>query len=236
MLRNLRERRHGVSVHRSSLACLLFFCFFAPVILSAASFDCQRATVPVEKWICADLHLSELDEQLAKTYQDALRTSKDPAQLKQQQVEWLKTVRNRCEDGICLTDAMIRRMAELRGEPPGPEVVKSTGVPEMHALDLKYLRELVQTHTVTEIATDLAKNDPKRDHAQAFCEAQVKALQTNDAGLTVPVPTHVFRGPHAEDELAELRIDPNLSDGHFVQHCDWFRTWRAQDKKIYVPL
>lgn len=68
---------------------------------SAASFDCAKASTDVEKMICADVELSSLDEQLAKTYKASMERVVDISGLKKEQREWLK-LRNTCKNETCL--------------------------------------------------------------------------------------------------------------------------------------
>ncbi|MBN2825620.1 MAG: DUF1311 domain-containing protein [Campylobacterales bacterium] len=81
--------------------------------VSAASFDCQKASSDVEKLICSDSQLSLLDEDLAKAYKSALQ--KDPTRIKTQQQRWLKYTRNDCITLDCLTDAYRLQIDRLNG-------------------------------------------------------------------------------------------------------------------------
>ena len=55
----------------------------------AATFDCDKASTFVEKVICSDLRLTNLDDQLARLYKDALAASSNSAALKTEQKAWL---------------------------------------------------------------------------------------------------------------------------------------------------
>ncbi|MBB1075844.1 DUF1311 domain-containing protein [Rhodoferax sp. 4810] len=93
---------------------LLAIAMFALTSIShAASFDCDQAATLVENAICSDDDLSSLDEQLMRTYQQALAVVSDPSALKTRQRTWLKTVRNRCPDAACLFGAYQNRIAKL---------------------------------------------------------------------------------------------------------------------------
>jgi len=61
----------------------------------AASFDCAKASTKVEKMICADPELSQLDEKLSLLYQGARKKFIDLDSIKQDQRAWLKR-RNDC--------------------------------------------------------------------------------------------------------------------------------------------
>jgi uncharacterized protein len=52
---------------------LVFFVIFLTLAIGveAASFDCGKASTPVEKSICANTKLSELDSQLMQSYKKA---------------------------------------------------------------------------------------------------------------------------------------------------------------------
>lgn len=78
----------------------------------AASFDCAKASTPVEKAICAESRLSDLDEQLAFSYKHTAETTVDIDSLRAGQRAWLKS-RNQCRDNACLVNAYQQRIDEL---------------------------------------------------------------------------------------------------------------------------
>lgn len=61
---------------------------------TAASFDCNKAVSWVEKTVCSNPELSKLDEEMAKAYQDALKSLSPEGQkeTKQYQKQWLKEI------------------------------------------------------------------------------------------------------------------------------------------------
>ena len=78
-------------------------------------FDCQRASRPVEQWICADPGLAEADERLNGLYRIALAKPDGDsavAQLRAQQLRWLRE-RNRCNSPQCVAAAYAQRGAAL---------------------------------------------------------------------------------------------------------------------------
>lgn len=79
----------------------------------AASFDCSKASNYIERQICDDSHLSELDEILHKEYQLAQARVPSPSKLKQEQRNWLKNTRAQCTDSQCLRDVHIQRITAL---------------------------------------------------------------------------------------------------------------------------
>ncbi|WP_202594191.1 lysozyme inhibitor LprI family protein [Frateuria defendens] len=87
----------------------------SPAVL-AASFDCAKAATPAEKTICKSAALSELDSHLQSTYQAALEAAapaSKPALVKEQR-NWIRYVRNICEDETCLGAAYQARTDLLK--------------------------------------------------------------------------------------------------------------------------
>jgi uncharacterized protein len=96
-----------------TLVSSTFFLLMVAGNIHAASFDCGKASSEVEKLICADQGLSALDDSLSKAYREVLRSVPDLANLKREQVKWLREVRNRCTDSPCLEKAYRSRIAEF---------------------------------------------------------------------------------------------------------------------------
>ncbi|MCD0491068.1 hypothetical protein LQD23_01990 [Chromobacterium violaceum] len=98
----------------AAAACLSF----AAVPAQSAGFNCVYAKLAVEKMICADAELSALDSELAKRFtaiQDETKgvdgdTGKRLDPYGKDQVRWLKEVRNKCEDALCVRDAYKKRL------------------------------------------------------------------------------------------------------------------------------
>jgi uncharacterized protein len=91
--------------------CMSWGLFF-PGFSHAAGFDCAKARTRVEKIICANAHLSELDSTLAALYQKAHDAADDPKALGNVERAWLKT-RDACRDAACLTRTYKLRIAAL---------------------------------------------------------------------------------------------------------------------------
>lgn len=81
--------------------------------LYAASFDCANVAAPIEKLVCSDETVSNLDADLARVYKVALEKAENKDALKQQQRAWLKEKRNACKEASCLTQIYQARIAEL---------------------------------------------------------------------------------------------------------------------------
>ena len=80
--------------------------------VSAASFDCSKASGFAETEICRDGYLSGVDVVLDRTYKKAVAASSNPEGLRQSQRQWLQT-RNQCQDQKCLDNALGGRIQEL---------------------------------------------------------------------------------------------------------------------------
>lgn len=85
----------------------------APSIAIGASFNCSKAGTSVEKTICASKALSSLDEELGKAYGSVILSSDDPDVVKRHQKEWLRNLRDKCQDEICLKNVYEQRLAQL---------------------------------------------------------------------------------------------------------------------------
>ena len=96
---------------KHAIFAISFLSFAA--VTHAASFDCAKASTLVEKTICSDTKLSELDSRLMQSYKKALATIPDASGLKAAQRAWLTGVRNKCADAECLSRAYTDRLNAL---------------------------------------------------------------------------------------------------------------------------
>ncbi|HEV7605811.1 MAG TPA: hypothetical protein VGO61_00610 [Steroidobacteraceae bacterium] len=100
-------------------------------IAQAASFDCSKAATATEKAICANPHVSDLDEYLGRYYQAGRATmGRDAAAcLGSNQRDWLRSVRNLCKNAACLERVYLSRLAELDPLQAGAAAVKNLELP-----------------------------------------------------------------------------------------------------------
>lgn len=116
------------------------FASFAIVLFAvpasfAQSFNCAKAQTPVEKMICADAGLRELDEHLGRYFGAARATvAGAEACLQADQREWLKGTRDACKDASCLRQAYLARLAELDPLQPGVTAIKNIELPRVPSL------------------------------------------------------------------------------------------------------
>jgi uncharacterized protein len=78
-----------------------------------ASFDCAKAKTKIDKLVCGDPKLSDLDDKLSALYKKALELSPVPEDSKEQQREWVKGWRNTCKGAACLERAYASRISDL---------------------------------------------------------------------------------------------------------------------------
>lgn len=101
----------------------------------AASFDCKQAQSRVEKMICADSELSELDEHLGRYYEGArMSLEGSEACLKTDQMQWLKSIRDACHDKTCVRTVYLNRLSELDALQPGANAIKYMTLPRRSTL------------------------------------------------------------------------------------------------------
>jgi uncharacterized protein len=79
----------------------------------AASFDCKNAGTTIELKICENAELEQLDEKLAGKYREKLKNKAEMAAILRDQRNWLRDVRNKCQDTACLVAAYRGRMAQI---------------------------------------------------------------------------------------------------------------------------
>lgn len=94
--------------------CLLVGICCTAISSRAAGFDCNKASTKVEKMICGDQGLNDLDEQLSKAYRQVLATATNQEidAMKQDQREWLKK-RNQMNTAGELTELYLERIESL---------------------------------------------------------------------------------------------------------------------------
>jgi len=77
------------------------------------SFDCAKASTPVEKLICSDGALAAQDASLAALYKQKINApGADVLDLKRAEREFI-ALRNRCDTSACISEAYISRATQL---------------------------------------------------------------------------------------------------------------------------
>jgi len=79
-----------------------------------ASFDCNKASVISEKVICNSSKLSTLDIELSKIYKEVRMMSSNTAQLKHEQIQFIKLIRACSDNESCIQENYSKRIFELK--------------------------------------------------------------------------------------------------------------------------
>jgi uncharacterized protein len=118
---------------RSAL-CSLLLALTWSAGAGAASFACEKAQSRIEKAICADAEVSQLDEYLGRYYAAARETLRESADcLRADQTQWLR-MRNACADAACLRKVYLERLAVLHPLQPGVTALKNVELPRVPSL------------------------------------------------------------------------------------------------------
>lgn len=83
----------------------------------APSFDCAKARYRSELLVCSSHELSVLDLAMANSYRDAVARVPDrKTDLRIEQNDWLRNVRERCDDLSCLKQVYEHRISNLMSQ------------------------------------------------------------------------------------------------------------------------
>lgn len=187
-------------VHRAFVLLALL-----PAAVSAQSFDCAKAQTRIEKMICADRAVADLDEYLGRYYSAARAANTAAAScLQADQAAWLKSTRDACADAACLKTAYLDRLAELDPLQPGATALKNVTLPKVPALvwvippaadktaapNNPTARPFEATGTIVD---DIATNP----------NSEGMVLRTTD-GKRIPLAMLMFLEPPTQQHLAAL--------------------------------
>lgn len=171
----------------------------------AASFDCTKAASAVEKAICSDDKISELDSQLMLSYKKSMSTAVNADALKLQQRAWLANVRNKCQDAACLKLAYADRIAQLDSA--------STPVPVQPSQNVQVASVADQTkaNAVAESATSQSKtiaSVPIQPDATQSTPQEVKVDSTVQAAAPSSPSPKEQNTPAASEPSSEAESSP----------------------------
>lgn len=111
-------------------------------IATAASFDCTRAGSAVERLICSDRELSDLDNSLDEVFVMEIEREEAATRLRSSQKAWL-AARNACSDAACVRHQYEDRLAQLWCNPHGRMSGSAIGANRCAGMSLRIVeREL----------------------------------------------------------------------------------------------
>jgi len=193
---------------KASVSVMILFLLISSIGKPAfsASFDCAKASTPIEKTICADSKLSALDEELARVFAERKKQLKGNTEalnkLTRNQRAWLASLKRKsdgakaCSDSReCLLAGYQKRIKELKSWPASSPKNRHSEELVMRRLSeqLEMLKAIVRKSGGIEVSETLSARKP------LVCEQVLKNLPR----ATVPKPTIFANTPQQKKELHE---------------------------------
>jgi uncharacterized protein len=173
--------------------------FISTIYLSGASFDCRKAQTKIEKTICSNSQLSQLDSQLGETYTQLTSSLStiEVNKLKKDQREWIKK-RNLCNNIVCLKEQYQNRVAILKSMP-------SNNI-KMNNISKKNSNPISNTYTFTpsKLNSESLAQDRKDEKplSNTFTFSKHTTAKTTDSKVVPPTKTVVATGYGTTKEKA----------------------------------
>ncbi len=186
------------TAYRSGLLLLLVSLNCSAEEKIGPSFDCQRATLEIEKWICNDPQLALADQIIHDSYRRLLKQQADPHPLIAEQRAWLKA-RNNFRDEQKNKIFFEGRAFEQGGFRESEQVNNAFATrlyglfhrlpkAQQQALREGYLRRMGYRHTPTEPVAKmlyLEERDYAWENITDECYQKAKEIIRNDHGIAV---------------------------------------------------
>lgn len=116
-------------------ALLILLIGLGSTAVTAASFDCSKASIPFEFTVCENQTLSSLDDKMSATYMAARRNSPNNlTQLRSDQLTWIVNARTCGSNVSCIENSYKKRISELGGAQSNASVVDRAAEPQQDAL------------------------------------------------------------------------------------------------------
>jgi uncharacterized protein len=172
---------------KNTIFCLLLLA--AGSVAHAASFDCSKAATSIEKMICSDENISDLDSQLMQSYKNMLSTAANAEALKLEQRAWLANVRNKCKDAACLKVAYAVRIAQL------DVAAKPLSVQATQSVSVASVIDQPKANDAPAVAA--TPNDIAQASVQPVVVPQPQKVEASSQVITPAKPTPVIETPAA---------------------------------------
>ncbi|MFL1504530.1 lysozyme inhibitor LprI family protein [Pseudomonas sp. O64] len=225
-------------------------CAAAPA--GAASYDCKKATTPVEQTLCANPELSRLDGMLGEHYLSAMGKLKGPQRdaLRNAQRAWLKT-RDACgTDPACLQPLLSKRLIEV-GQLTQPHTAELdaiiASIPDHPADAAQGLRRFPQSELAAAWLVYLQRFEPQSGVTAQ--EAEEKRQQVLAVLKTDSYPWEIFQDLDSDPVFSRDRITLTLlrmmveraqyevfADQRAYVHCFVFSRHGADAYEAFGPL
>ncbi|WMP16418.1 lysozyme inhibitor LprI family protein [Thiothrix lacustris] len=131
------------------------------------SFECDKASTFIEKTICSNQNLADIDNAMANLYKNALSGAVNPEKIKKDQRAWLKNNRNKCSDTECLEREYSNRIEALNSSYSFDEVkeVETIGYGSRAGMNVNVLSKkgldtdnaIIKTEHTTENAIEFCR-------------------------------------------------------------------------------
>jgi uncharacterized protein len=154
---------------------------YHPIVLLAlfstlahsASFDCKKASAPVERLICSDQDLSALDNTMAELFTLEVESTEASTAMKKAQKTWL-SARNTCRYVECAKLQYEARLQVLSCDPQGRFTGSAIGSSRCSYYSLRALdRELIGVEAGYSTRISAESNNPEYTKKTALAEQQL---------------------------------------------------------------
>ncbi len=238
-----------------NLLLLVVIVFSWEIGAHAASFDCGKAVTVIDKTICAERELSNLDDTLTRSYKDALAKSRQKDVLKSEQRAWLTNVRNKCGDTTCLKRVYRERITAIDSligaKPDLPRDVQAQGDIRYHSFPVRNTKILFPklvhfkdktvmnkiNHQIDELTKGFGCDDgsTKPSTTKTTDEFSVKSSVTyaeNDV-FSIYASAQYFCGgsPYPTND-ANISATFDLRTGKKVEFKDLFTNYAANENEV----
>lgn len=171
--------------------------------VQAASFDCTKAASKIEKMICNNQELSDLDSRMAQAYKDALSVYDYYAglQVTREQKNWLSHTRHRCNDDACLKSTYLSRIEKLNA----PFAPRPQRKPDAFIKD-------VAVNTGNGAALIVSNPNERTDSFNGDIKGSGLKGKISQCKVLIDVPVGTAHGNHSYGGLCALSEDEKKSN------------------------
>lgn len=169
----------------------------------AASFNCDKAGTKIERLICDNPDISQLDEELTLAYRKALNASSADG-IRQAQKQWLRE-RNTCGDEQCLRQAYRSRIDTIGAAQTSVATPNAAIGQDFESVARQFRRQLERLKTVQSHAKKVLYFDDTMPSATpvGYCDEFWRALSDNSL-LDPPMPEMVAKQPREKQALFDV--------------------------------
>lgn len=164
------------------VAAALLGCMGLAVSAQGASFDCGKASTKVERLICDNPYISELDDKLSAAYKAALKNKQQATAIRAVQRDWLE-VRDECDTALCLLSSYEDRLKALGVSNIYPDRTEKPHERQRYFIthESEYIEDESESRPFCRALLDaLIKTKPSAAHRTCTAEALFKLPGVSD--------------------------------------------------------